>query len=72
MNEINQHAFSRFPLAQFTAEAPPRNLKTLAAWIQDRKIKVHIEKTYPYQEIPAAIRHIEALRTRGKVAIGLG
>jgi NADPH:quinone reductase-like Zn-dependent oxidoreductase len=33
------------------------------------KIKVYIDKTFPYTEIPAAIGYIEAMRTRGKVAM---
>jgi NADPH:quinone reductase-like Zn-dependent oxidoreductase len=37
--------------------------------IQNGKIKVHIEKTYSYKEIPQAIGYIEAMRTRGKVAM---
>ena len=61
--------FSKFPLAQFTAEANTKDLETLAALIQSRKIKVHIDKTYPYHKIPEAIGYIEAMRTRGKVAM---
>ena len=61
--------FSRFPLAQFTAEANTNDLQTLAALIRDKKIRVHIDKTYPYNEIPEAIRYIEAMRTKGKVAM---
>jgi len=61
--------FSKFPLAQFTAKANTKDLETLAALIQSRKIKVHIEKTYPYHKIPEAIGHIESMRTRGKVAM---
>jgi D-arabinose 1-dehydrogenase-like Zn-dependent alcohol dehydrogenase len=37
--------------------------------IQRGKIKVHIEKTYSYKEIPQAIGYIEAMRTKGKVAM---
>ncbi|HYG40609.1 MAG TPA: NAD(P)-dependent alcohol dehydrogenase [Cytophagales bacterium] len=59
----------KFPLTQFTAEANTKDLETLADLIKQGKIKVHIEKTYPYQEIPEAIRYIEAMRTRGKVAM---
>ena len=33
------------------------------------KIKVHIEKTYSYKEIPEAIKYIEAMRAKGKVAM---
>jgi NADPH:quinone reductase-like Zn-dependent oxidoreductase len=62
-------AFSRFPLKQFTAEANTKDLETLAALIRDRKIRVHVEKIYSYNEIPKAIGYIEAMRTRGKVAM---
>ncbi len=61
--------FSKFPLAQFTAEANTKDLETIAALIQSRKIRVHIDKTYPYHKIPEAIGYIEAMRTRGKVAM---
>ncbi len=61
--------FSRFPIAQFTAEANTNDLQILATLIRDKKIRVHIDKTYPYNEIPDAIRYIEAMRTRGKVAM---
>lgn len=62
-------SFSKFPLAQFTAEANTKDLETLATMIKSGQIKVEIEKSYPYTEIPAAIGYIEAMRTRGKVAM---
>jgi hypothetical protein len=37
--------------------------------IQNRKIKVHIEKIYSYKKIPEAINYIEAMRTKGKGAM---
>jgi hypothetical protein len=37
--------------------------------IQNGKVKVHLEKIYSYKEIPEAIGYIEAMRTRGKVAM---
>lgn len=61
--------FSKFPLTQFTAEANTKDLNTLAALVQTREMKTHIEKTFSYQELPAAISYIEAMRTRGKVAV---
>jgi len=61
--------FSKFPLTQFTASANPKDLETLASLVQSGKIKVHIEKTYPFEKIPEAIGYIEAMRTRGKVAM---
>ncbi len=69
MGVLFKRAFSKFPLAQFTAEANTTDLKTLASLIQSGKVKAHIEKTYSYRNIPEAIGHIEAMRTRGKVAI---
>jgi NADPH:quinone reductase-like Zn-dependent oxidoreductase len=57
------------PITQFTAQANTKDLETLARLIQHGTIKVHIEKTYSYKEIPEAIRYIEAMRTRGKVAM---
>ena len=62
-------AFSKFPLAQFTAVANTKDLEILASLIQNEKIKVHIEKTFPYKKIPEAIGYIEAMRTKGKVAM---
>jgi NADPH:quinone reductase-like Zn-dependent oxidoreductase len=62
-------AFSKFPLIQFTAEANTKDLEILASLIQNRKIKVHIDRTYPYNKIPEAISYIEAMRTKGKVAM---
>jgi NADPH:quinone reductase-like Zn-dependent oxidoreductase len=60
------------PISQFTAEANPKDLVVLASLIRSGKINVHIEKTYSYKEIPEAIRYIEAMRTRGKVAMDWG
>lgn len=60
---------SKHPISQFTAEANTKDLETLAALIRNGKVKVHIEKTFSYNEIPAAIGYIEAMRTRGKVAM---
>lgn len=62
-------AFNKFPLTQFTAQANSADLQTLATLIQSGKIKPYIEKTYSYKEIPEAIGHIEAMRTRGKVVM---
>lgn len=59
----------KLPLIQFTAEANTRDLETLATLIQTKQIKVYIEKTYAYTEIPQAISYIEGMRTKGKVAI---
>ena len=62
-------AFSKFPLIQFTAETNTKDFETLATLIQNGKIKVHIDRTYPYNKIPEAINYIEAMHTKGKVAM---
>jgi NADPH:quinone reductase-like Zn-dependent oxidoreductase len=62
-------AISKLPLVQFTAEANQKDLQTLASLIYDGKIKAHIEKSYSYKDIPAAVGYIEAMRTRGKVVM---
>lgn len=64
-----KRALSKFPITQFTAEANSTDLETLASLIQEKKIEVHVEKVYPYSQIPEAIGYIEAMRTRGKVAM---
>jgi len=69
MSVLLKSAFSKFPLAQFTAEANTKDLEILASLIQNEKIKVHIEKTFQYKKIPEAIGYIEAMRTKGKVAM---
>lgn len=61
--------FNKFPLKQFTAEANTKDLETLASLIQNGKVKVHLDKTYSYKKIPEAISYIEAMRTKGKVAM---
>jgi len=69
MSELFKKALSKFPLAQFTAEVNQHDLEILASLIRDRKIRAHIDKTYPYTQIPEAIGYIEAMHTRGKVAM---
>jgi len=64
-----KRTFSKFPLAQFTAEANTKDLDTLALLVQGGKIKPHIEKIYSYHQIPEAIGYIEAMHTKGKVAM---
>jgi NADPH:quinone reductase-like Zn-dependent oxidoreductase len=61
--------FSRFHLAQFTAQVNTADLQVLAALLRDGKIKTHIEKIYSYQNIPEAVSYIEKMRTRGKVVM---
>jgi NADPH:quinone reductase-like Zn-dependent oxidoreductase len=63
------NSIRRFPLKQFTAHPNTEDLETLAGLISEKKIRVHIERTYTHLEIPEAIGSIESMRTRGKVAM---
>ena len=58
-----------FQLIQFTAAVNKTDLETLSGLIEQKQIKVQIEKTFSYKEIPEAIAYIESMRTRGKVAM---
>jgi NADPH:quinone reductase-like Zn-dependent oxidoreductase len=60
---------NKFPLTVFTANANTEDLTQLARLISEEKVRVHIEKTFPYSEIPEAIGYIESMRTKGKVAM---
>ena len=62
-------SMSKYPLKHFTAKANTADLETFASLIKSGKIKVQIEKTFSYKDIPKAISYIEAMRTRGKVAM---
>jgi len=66
---LAKSVFSKFPLIQFTSEANTKDLEILASLIQSKQIKVHIEKTFSYKNIPEVISYIEAMRTKGKVAM---
>ncbi|MTI87509.1 MAG: NAD(P)-dependent alcohol dehydrogenase [Balneolaceae bacterium] len=66
---LSKNAFSKYPLALFTAEANTIDLETLATLIKEGKINVNIERTYSYKEIPEAISYIEDMHTKGKVAM---
>lgn len=61
--------FNKFPLVQFTASGNADDYATLARLVSEGKLRPHLEKSYPYTELPEAIRYIEAMRTRGKVVI---
>ncbi|HLO60117.1 MAG TPA: NAD(P)-dependent alcohol dehydrogenase [Bacteroidales bacterium] len=65
-------AFSKYDMKQFTAEVNRNDLETLASLIKERKIKVHIDKIYPFEKTPEALSYIEAMHTRGKVVMVWG
>lgn len=64
-----RNIFSKFQIKQFTAKATTNDLTALADLIREGKVRTSVEKTYPYGEIPEAIRYTEAMHTKGKVAM---
>ncbi len=69
ISESIKAKFQKPHVSQFTANINSKDLDTLALLIQRGRVKVYLEKVYPYQEIPEAIAYIEAMHTRGKVAM---
>jgi len=62
-------AFGKLPLVQFTARVTTEDLEVVVSLIKNGQVKVVIDKIFPFNETPEAIRCIEAMRTKGKVAI---
>ncbi|MBC8028301.1 MAG: NAD(P)-dependent alcohol dehydrogenase [Steroidobacteraceae bacterium] len=54
----------------FLAEVNPEDLEYLSGLMREGKLKPVIDKTYPFSELPDAIRYVETGRARGKVVIG--
>ena len=70
MLRLNIKAMFKKPaITQFTAKINTKDLEQVASLIHKGAVKVHLEKVYPYHEIPAAIGYIEAMHTKGKVAM---
>lgn len=69
---LSASALSKFSLKQFTAKPNIKDLQTLAVWMKERKIRVHIDRSYTWREIPEAIAYIEKMHTRGKVVMEWG
>ena len=61
--------FVRHKLRFFIASVNAGDLQTLTELIEAGKVTPALDRTYPLQEAPEAIRHFEAGRARGKVVI---
>ena len=48
-----------------------QNLETLTQLIEDRKVTPAIDRCYPFEQIPAAIRYQEQGHARGKVVVAV-
>ena len=56
-------------LGTFVASENSADLAILSELLESGKIAPAIERTYPLSETPAAIRHVQGGRARGKVVI---
>jgi NADPH:quinone reductase-like Zn-dependent oxidoreductase len=57
------------PVAVFIADVRREDLELLTELIEAGKIRPLIERTYPLDELPAALRHVEEGHARGKVVV---
>jgi len=58
-------------LGTFIASENAEDLRVLRDLIESGKIAPAIDRTYPLSQTPAAIRHVQAGRARGKVVISI-
>ncbi len=48
-----------------------QDLKQIAQWIDEKKLKTPIEKTYPLKDLAAAFHHYENGKIKGKISISI-
>jgi NADPH:quinone reductase-like Zn-dependent oxidoreductase len=58
-------------LTMVTADENGRDLERLTALIEAGQITPHVDRSYPLQEVPEAMRRLVAGQARGKVAISV-
>jgi NADPH:quinone reductase-like Zn-dependent oxidoreductase len=61
--------FVRQRLAMLASKERGSDLERVSPLIEAGKVMPSVESTYPLDQVPAAIRHLEAGKVRGKVAI---
>jgi NADPH:quinone reductase-like Zn-dependent oxidoreductase len=61
--------FVRQRLTMLASKERASDLERLAPLIETGKVMPHIDRTYPLDRVPEAMRHLEAGQVRGKVAI---
>ena len=61
--------FVRQRLTNFVTKQRSSDLETLTELIEAGKVTPSIDRTYPLEQVPDAMRHLVAGRARGKVAI---
>ena len=61
--------FVRQNLRRYLSKPNRTDLLVLKEFIEAGSLRVVIDRTFPLQEVPAALRHIETGHARGKVVI---
>jgi NADPH:quinone reductase-like Zn-dependent oxidoreductase len=72
--QLRAIALSPFVGQRLTMKIPKENhadIERLAALIEAGEITPSIDKTYPLHDAPAAMRHLEAGRVRGKIVVSV-
>jgi NADPH:quinone reductase-like Zn-dependent oxidoreductase len=65
-------AFSSRHAHMFVAQETTSRLEQLAAWVVAGEVTPHVERTVPLPDLPEAMRHLGAGRTRGKQVVTVG
>jgi NADPH:quinone reductase-like Zn-dependent oxidoreductase len=58
-------------VAMVSAHVAITDLEFLSNLIEAGKVRPHIDRRYPFAEIPAAIAYLEQRHARGKVVVGV-
>lgn len=58
-------------IAMVSAHVATKDLELLSELIEAGKVRLQIDRRYPFAEIPAAIAHLEQGHARGKVVAGM-
>ena len=67
-----RHGLLKQPVVSFIASPPfKENLDVLRDWIEAGKITPVIDRTYPLEKTPDALRYLETEKAKGKIVISL-
>ncbi|MCU0475897.1 MAG: NAD(P)-dependent alcohol dehydrogenase [Anaerolineae bacterium] len=59
-------------VSPFLASVSGQDLEALKPWLSDGRLRVVIDRTYPFDQTPDALRYLETGRARGKVVLTVG